>query len=99
MTKHTPGPWDVNDDLDIYSSHPDMDEIVASCVGHKIDAALFSDIPGRAEANARLIAAAPDLLDSLEQMVAESDCGRVPCMRTIDDARAAIAKAAGGADA
>jgi len=64
--------------------------------------------PGKAtaEANARLIAAAPDLLAALRELVAAGEfavqsCDDVAIMlrlgKATDDARAAIAKAVGGA--
>lgn len=59
MSKHTPGPLAVqNNETTIYSAHPDMDEIVCDCAGRAIHASFFSDAPDRAEANARLLAAA-----------------------------------------
>ena len=63
MKKHTPGPWEVNEDNGIvFSQNKDG----GTCV------AVFEDVPktrpfwedgeGQIKANARLIAAAPDLL-------------------------------------
>ena len=45
------------------------------------------------EANARLIAAAPDLLDALERLLHMAEEGSIPGPNTLNQARAAIAKA------
>jgi hypothetical protein len=50
-----------------------------------------------AEANARLIAAAPDLLACLRHLVTLDDAQQAPSPQTMNEARAAIAKATGGA--
>jgi len=51
--------------------------------------------PEETEANARLIAAAPDLLWMLKRLTAEGEYGQLPLL-TLQQARAAIAKAEGG---
>jgi hypothetical protein len=48
-----------------------------------------------AEANGRLMAAAPDLLRELEELVELVNCGLFEPAETTADARAAIAKARG----
>ena len=50
---------------------------------------------GCVKANAHLIAAAPELLDALEELLAATQ-HLEPCPATADKARAAIAKATGG---
>jgi hypothetical protein len=65
--KHTPGPWNVDGDATVYgprfSIANDKEQIgrfeVADCKGYKQER----------EANARLIASAPDLLRALEQLL------------------------------
>ncbi|MDC7800258.1 hypothetical protein PQS91_10405 [Stenotrophomonas geniculata] len=101
MSKHTPGPWSVGEDGDM---------IWASDLDHR--PVLVANVPftrdPRVEADARLIAAAPELLDALIEAV---ECGMVPIssakeggasafsaqVRCADRIRAAIAKATGEA--
>lgn len=87
--KHTPGPWDARSfNGGVFA----QDVFVASVYGDDPDCRPDD----RMRANARLIAAAPELLDALIEL---ADCGAEawgedrPCVRI---ARAAIAKAAGG---
>lgn len=98
---HTPGPWaaDKEDELGFQADVLVADnrrKRIAAC-GH--DGRWMAD--GEAEANARLIAAAPDLLAALKAMVASYDGVRdILCKTVIDklaNADAAIAKAEGGA--
>lgn len=56
-TKHTPGPWTVDETYRWLVMGPDR-----AAVGRSQS----SPISGRAEANARLIAAAPELAEALE---------------------------------
>lgn len=89
MSAHTPGPWSADaEGCEIFS--PSANGRVAM-VGER------SDIEVE-RANARLIAAAPDLLTSLEKMleVYWQDDGETP-PQFILAARAAIAKATGAA--
>lgn len=91
-SKHTPGPWFVEDN---------------PCVKPAVQVAAFDGIGNRhlqviiqshvQEEDACLIAAAPELLEALEQFVAWVDA---PCESAFSDsqlasARAAIAKAKG----
>jgi hypothetical protein len=85
-TKHTPGPWDACG-CTIYSGE--------KRIGQTWDAEDDGLPAPEMEANARLIAAAPELLEAFEGMVA--DWERVHGMIPQDhEARAAIAKARGG---
>ena len=96
MTQHTPGPWRVafGNRLEV---HGPKDEIgwPASIV---YNAGLCTS--EEAQANARLIAAAPDMLAALQDIMAESsrDDDDHDVIATIQGVcRAAIAKAKGGA--
>ena len=93
--KHTPGPWDTGED----------GWIVESAKGWAVShAVVFRGKHGEGEdfANARLIAAAPDLLAALEELTRTAaslvDYHDDPeTEAAIDVARAAIAKAKGEA--
>ncbi len=77
-TKHTPGPWEIRTD----PCHYDSFTTVVAGSGEKrkgLLRELIVEVGGRAdievaEANARLIAAAPELLDELMNYCAEC-CG------------------------
>lgn len=87
MSGHTPGPWTQ----DKYGSVLDTQGNVLRVYG----LALAS---GEEEyANARLISAAPDLLFALQRLVDNVDGGEFISITRIEEARAAIAKATGGA--
>lgn len=91
-TTHTPGPWFVAE-TDDNEGYPEtviraMDGVAGVSVA--VD---FPKIFGMRDANARLIAAAPDLLEALRAVVSVAD-------RKTDEfdlAHAAIAKATGTA--
>jgi len=95
-TSHTSGPWTHEGQGDITGIENDP---ASGCVG-KVDVACvyLRTVPGKTEANARLIAAAPDLLTALEALADYVDerAGDNEC-RPLENARAAIAKAEGGA--
>ena len=95
--QHTPGPWEVADDTpDIIKHEPDGITHIASC-----DVACFS--PGfipieEMDANARLIAAAPELLAALEHLTHRYLFNNSEEDAAVKQARAAIAKAKKGHD-
>lgn len=96
-TTHTPGPWkayDATAGTHIVAENEEGDARVAYV---KVCLADFS--PKAQQANARLIAAAPELLAALEALVGEADLGEVDLddgdRTKLDNARAAIAKAKG----
>lgn len=73
---HTPGPWQIqylgNGESEVLSNGPDRDDCAGICI---VAGGLGSSIgDGRdyeSEANARLIAAAPELLAALEECITE----------------------------
>ena len=97
-TTHTAGPWTVSHDTDISGVENDPKN---DCFGI-VDVAhvYLREVPGKHEANARLIAAAPDLLQELTNLceLAKKRPGSLyEYKAAVDSARAAIAKATGGA--
>jgi len=85
-TKHTPGPWHVRNGNTIGDATQDIASLsIMSVVNMKKDERI---------ANARLIAAAPELLDVLKEIISDGvHCDVVPHLHY--KARAAIAKATG----
>jgi len=96
-TTHTPGPWltaDFNAGTMVYVERPETAET-------KADPDVCHVYPmgfGEREANARLIAAAPELLEALRVVVRILELAHcVDCKcKVCSIARAAIAKAEGG---
>src|SRR5690349_20659367 len=106
--KHTPGPWAESDWMESFVSITHDGLVVA-----EVQPKLWNGTPkiSRAEvkANARLIAAAPDLLEALKSVTADADeaikeaggCDHsvgicmCPEKRNVERAREAIARAEG----
>ncbi|MBS7790293.1 hypothetical protein KTR66_09815 [Roseococcus sp. SDR] len=87
-TKHTPGPWAVSDG-GVFPAIWDAD-------GRHL--ATMSDCGDEMEANAQMMAAAPDLLAALRVALDHMQASIETCRRAPHDiaaARAAIAKAEG----
>jgi hypothetical protein len=86
--KHTPGPWqrEVGAGRGAWIMGPTKEWAALAC----------GDTDRRAEANARLIAAAPDMLAALKQVEAEMRAGFGSSFgETREQVRRAIAKAEG----
>lgn len=110
MSKHTPGPWAISEGAYgmqtavswLYDDRDRCDSGEYSGEKCWIDtdkdgAPYFMGPDPHAEANARLIAAAPDLLEAVEYIVNWSDDkGKWNPETARDLCRAAIAKATGG---
>ena len=94
MSKHAPGPWAV---VDLgYDSGRQV--YVADNTGTTVCDCDWSHTDDECEANARLIAAAPEMYEALKE--AEAELYQVPPadneqLRTLEIVRAAIAKAEG----
>lgn len=89
---HTPGPWAIEEG-DRETHIVGGEAILAYCPD-------WPCAPQEQEANARLIAAAPDLLEALEKIVAVADSTPFNPVgfvigHIVNDARAAITKARG----
>lgn len=87
--KHTPGPWHVGKDHEAGIS---KGYFVGG--GGCVRANMVGPA-GNQEANARLIAAAPDILEALRQMVANAEADGKTYRSCYTQAVAAIAKAEG----
>lgn len=90
MTQFTPGPWKAINALGVWIVGCGDDHLLTKIPAGSVDA----------EANARLIAAAPELLDALNSLSAVCEQaqlrhGHGVWSQLLDDARAAIAKARG----
>lgn len=91
MSKHTPGPWRLNDNTKYWKTN-----IFSITVRkHGVSSSTVANIPARATipvseawANARLIAAAPDLLEAVKAALSDDQ-------PYIEKCKAAIAKATG----
>ena len=98
MSKHTPGPWQVGMAFDNYGETEIAIEHMTPA-GNLVVAVALGGLQGQ-DANASLIAAAPDLLDALKAIVKslaeQDDEGLIEHAQQMIDARAAIAKATGG---
>lgn len=100
--KHTQGPWTLTaDPLHFHS----LTTVIGGKASHQKNGPpqqMIVQVGGfaewkEAEANARLIAAAPDLLVALQEIVAAADgAGWSQLDATLAKARAAITKATGG---
>lgn len=92
MSKHTPGPWKIirgDDELFISSASRKGKVEIAT-----IDTGYIRSFAAEQRANARLIAAAPDLLENLQGCM-EALASHVPDCIEVKAARDAIAKATG----
>jgi hypothetical protein len=113
-TKHTPGPWIGKNEHGKYNpdhawiaddENKLSSESAAIWAGGKVIALVVhssnrftAESDPSIDANARLIAAAPDLLEALKKLCDMADDGDVACwVAEWDKARAAITKATGAA--
>ena len=72
-TNYTPGPWSADDNGDVYAKRNGADEQIAFALFDPSypNPEQHADWGDEAKANARLIAAAPDLLDAVVRLAAE----------------------------
>ncbi len=77
MTKHTPGPWQVGMAFDNYGATEIAIEHMTTA-GNLIIAVALDGLQGQ-DANARLIAAAPDMLEALKACVEFWRDVEIPC--------------------
>lgn len=101
--KHTPGPWFIEHDASQFENHAAISAKTHGMLAHVVWKMEDDDQTPECEANARLIAAAPDLLAALREISAdyadrfdlESPSTNPGIKIVIEQARAAIAKATG----
>jgi hypothetical protein len=94
-TEHTPGPWDGSERNAVTAMKGEIGVAILEPLKHFWGNAAVVDDFGTMQANARLMAAAPDLLAACEAIVAGwGHHGGVS--RAVEMARAAVAKARGG---
>ena len=95
-TKHTPGPWTIETNV----RDTDLSAIIFCREDHSVATVFVRDATGDGMANARLIAAAPAMLEALKALVLDvvdpkdgAPPYRAPRQVHIDNARTAIAQA------
>jgi alanine dehydrogenase len=98
MSKHTPGPWKLNDNTQYWKNN--IFSITASKRG--VHSVAVANMPARATipvseawANARLMVAAPDLLEALQLADAMLSGANMDAKIVEKKVRSAIAKATG----
>lgn len=96
QTQHTPAPWEAQGSRIIQAGKMKAWQLIIASLPTTMDPKPTPDAAAKdhatRDANARLIAAAPDLLNMLQRMADEGAAGQ-PCPLTLEHARAAIAKA------
>ena len=94
--KHTPGPW-VFEPADDTPGYREPAAVQVGSYRWRPIARVYE--PSQTEADGNLIAAAPDMLEALREMIAASgpEAGEVDRRLALKDARIAIAKAEGRA--
>ncbi len=100
MSKHTPGPWQACHDGKCKCGYVFGDGgrvFVAKAIGRGdgVDPWPIEEIQ---RANARLIAAAPELLEACEEFVRKCECGEAKSKHSYKQMKAALAKARGEAN-
>lgn len=95
MTKHMPGPWRIAE-RETHLAITGMNDL-----GHDIPIAIIvhaGAVPDHANANANLLAAAPELLAALQAVLATDICKAYVPLRELEKLIiAAVTKALGGA--
>lgn len=91
QTAHTPGPWEIHDNIGRKSELGIVADAAPCIIAVMGNAKAW---PAEARANARLIAAAPDLLAACQRIVdCEDKQPGANCEACVKLARAAIARA------
>ena len=100
--KHTHGPWWSPDGKTIKQDYRPLTEvggcIIAGVMGGSTSGPFFIEVDEEVSANARLIAAAPELLEALDRLVKWGQAQKTADgsgFHSLEQAREAIAKARG----
>lgn len=88
MKTHTPGPWTLND------ARSTRVDLIDTQQGHAVGEIVWVDV--RNSADARLIAAAPDMLETLRDIVGMLTDANDMRADALHAARTAIVRATGG---
>lgn len=98
MSKHTPGPWHVYEDCNKVAAHGAKYPAIGTMGTYFTESITDSLGEFYNSADALLVAAAPELLQSLQEVVQYFDAAGDGCFSDtqLAKARAAIAKATGG---
>lgn len=80
---HTPGPWEIqylgNGESEVLANGPDRDDVAGICiVAGGLGSSIEDACDYESQANARLIAAAPELLAALEDLLDQLDSIGIP---------------------
>lgn len=67
--KHTPGPWNLKNPTAKYAAYNNLWFCIIESEDRRIIQKIYGRSKEEAEANAKLIAAAPDLLNNLESLI------------------------------
>ena len=98
MIGHTPGPWvAVHNNWEVSTIYAGALPVAVCHIDGDVSEETEGILSGIKDANARLIAAAPDLLEALKDAVCTLEVSYTASDYAIDKARAAIAKATGEA--
>ncbi len=94
MTQHTPGPWTIEQFAHPYGKTEDRTITSYTRTGNPLRIGRAYNVmgPNETDANARLIAAAPDMLEALRNF---TEGRKIAYTAALEIARAAIAKAEG----
>ena len=93
--KHTKGPWTCHSGA-VYQDSPDVypkGETNGIPIAHMDRESGNGTAPVERDANAHLIAAAPDLLAACKEFLRKVDCNQARSVRSYAEMKAAIAKA------
>ena len=99
MSKHTPGPWEYVRETEYMGGYPcnvshkvkvGQELLTVGCHGYG-----WGEPEKEIEANAHLVAAAPELYEACKEFVRKCECGEARSHRIYAQMKAALAKAEG----